>query len=80
MKLEYDARSNAAYLYLGRTAKKGVVARTRRVAQDILLDFNRSGRLIGIEVLDAVGLLPHKLLRDAARERDARRARRKRAP
>jgi len=50
MKLEYDKDVDAAYIYIEESRK---VASTTKVTEDILLDFDNKGRVIGIEVLNA---------------------------
>lgn len=63
IKVEYDASTNAAYLYLVHPIGRGRVTRTKAVAHEgINLDFSASGTLIGIEVLDARARLPAILL------------------
>lgn len=70
MKVEYDRRADAAYIILGEQVGRGEVSRT--VACDpsrevINLDFDREGRLVGIEVLDASKCLSPEVLRSATR-------------
>lgn len=50
MKVTYDAQVDAAYIYL---TKKVSEPETRQVDDDIALDFDEQGRLVGIEVLAA---------------------------
>lgn len=59
MRLAYDAEADAAYLYLVEGEK---AARTVAATNDVNLDFDADGRLIGIEVLDARRRLPKSLL------------------
>lgn len=66
MRVEYDKKVDAAYIYLTEIDIGGV-ARTvpmdpTEVRGEINLDFDRNGRLVGIEVLDATRLLPSQLL------------------
>ena len=68
MKISYDPEIDAAYIYLVGEIAPGGVAKTypcdpREVNGQINLDFDSSGRLIGIEVLDASKRLPVQLLR-----------------
>jgi uncharacterized protein YuzE len=63
MKIVYDKSIDAAYLYLVDGIEAGGVAKTYccdplEVNGQIHLDFDKQGRLIGIEVLDASKLLP----------------------
>ena len=50
MRITYDAVADAAYIYL---ADKIQPPETRQVDEDIYLDFDEHGKLVGIEVLDA---------------------------
>ena len=50
MRITYDSKANAVYIYLSENADH---FETRQVDPDINLDFDTSGRLRGIEVLDA---------------------------
>lgn len=66
MKIEYDADVDAAYIYL-RANGAGDVTTTvpGEPGSDALmvnLDFDRDGRLVGIEVMDASTKLPPEFL------------------
>jgi len=50
MKITYDKYANAMYISLG---KKGKYSHTREVTDDFLIDFATTGRVTGIEILDA---------------------------
>jgi uncharacterized protein YuzE len=72
LRVTYDAKANAAYLYLTdpRVARK--VARMYpcdpiEVGGMINLDFDADGRLIGVEVLAASTKLPQYVLDQAER-------------
>jgi uncharacterized protein YuzE len=55
--------TNAAYIYLVDSIEPGGVAKTYRCeGGSINLDFDKRGRLLGIEVLDANRILPTSLL------------------
>jgi uncharacterized protein YuzE len=45
----YDAQADAAYFRLG----ESTVFESEEVAPDVILDFDREGRLVGLEVLQA---------------------------
>ena len=67
MNINYDFHVDAAYIELV-PVQAGDAARTyacdpAEVGGQIQLDFDDSGRLIGIEVLDASQLLPKTLLK-----------------
>ena len=52
MRMTYDPAADAMYLYLTELAAGAAeVARTEEVAPGLMLDFDRDGRVIGIEVL-----------------------------
>lgn len=68
MRITYDSDADAAYIYLVDEIGAGGVDRTvpvEAIATHAMvnLDFDASGKLIGIEVLDASNLLPDDLLR-----------------
>ena len=50
MRITYDSKADAVYIYLSENADH---FETRQVDPDINLDFDTSGRLRGVEVLDA---------------------------
>ena len=71
MRVEFDRSSNAAYIYL-KSIGQGEAVRQHEVDDPdtrgmIVLDFDKDGRLIGIEVLDATRALPEEVLRGAER-------------
>ncbi|MCL4213241.1 MAG: DUF2283 domain-containing protein [Gemmatimonadales bacterium] len=67
MKITYDESVDAAYIYLAVATEPGGVERTYccdplEVNGQIHLDFDKQGRLIGIEVLGASKLLPEGII------------------
>lgn len=50
MRITYDAKADAVYIYLTDAVSE---PETRKVDSEINLDFDSSGRLVGIEVLAA---------------------------
>lgn len=67
MKVTYDTSVDAAYIQLADQIEKSAVAKTYtcdpvEVNGQISLDFDASGKLIGIEVLDASKKLPKSCL------------------
>lgn len=67
MRFTYDAVADAAYLYIAEEIPPGAVAKTYccdpgEVGGMINLDFDNSGKLLGVEVLDASALLPAAVL------------------
>ncbi|MCS3939534.1 uncharacterized protein YuzE [Salinibacter ruber] len=55
MKVEYDPARDLLYLWLA--APGTAAARTETVSPGVHADFDRDGRLIGLEVLDASDVL-----------------------
>lgn len=54
MKITYDKIANAAYM----TLRKGKVAKTVEMSDNVIIDLNKKGNLLGIEMLDASNQLP----------------------
>jgi uncharacterized protein YuzE len=69
MKIVFDPKADAVYIYLStNTSKKSHKTYTCdpcEVNGQINLDFNSDGRLIGIEVLDARKLLPEEFIKSS---------------
>jgi uncharacterized protein YuzE len=59
MKIEYDSVRDLLYIWFGIPGEKA--AKTETVVPGVHADFNRQGRLIGIEVLDASEVLQQKV-------------------
>ncbi|MGB9777527.1 MAG: DUF2283 domain-containing protein [Anaerolineae bacterium] len=59
MKIEYDPVRDLLYIWFATPGEKA--ARTETVMPGVYADFNREGRLIGIEVLDASEVLQHRV-------------------
>jgi len=62
MKIEYDKEADAAYIYLEEDIKEGEAEKTIELNKNIILDFNKEGKLLGIEVLDASKILNDKII------------------
>lgn len=59
MKITYDKKVDALYIEL----KVGVYDHTKKMTGDILVDINKRGKIMGIEILDAsknIGLVNQK--------------------
>jgi uncharacterized protein YuzE len=70
MRVTHDRSTDAAYIYLAASIGRGSVASTyacdpSEVDGQIHLDFDGTGVLVGIEVLDASHKLPPEVLSDA---------------
>jgi len=59
MKIEYDSVRDLLYIWFGIPGEKA--AKTETVVPGVHADFNRRGRLIGIEVLDASEVLQQRV-------------------
>jgi len=66
MKIEYDKDVDAAYIYL--TDSKIKSAKTVELNENIILDYDREGKIIGVEVLQASVVLSKKVLAEAGKE------------
>jgi uncharacterized protein YuzE len=71
VKITFDRGANAAYIALkeigpGEAARQHVVD-AQHTRGMIVLDFDKKGRLIGIEVLEATKALPEEVLKGAER-------------
>lgn len=49
MKIEYSREADAIYVYF----KEEYAATSREIEDGVVLDFDKNGQIIGIEVLDA---------------------------
>lgn len=59
MKIEYDKIADAMYIYL-KTAK---VYKTVKMQNRVIVDVDRKGNVIGIEVLDISSQVPKKSIK-----------------
>lgn len=62
MKLTYDREVDAAYVYLVYPIKEGQAKIQRCVNENIMLDFDSKGKLLGVEILNASKVLNKKAL------------------
>ena len=62
---EYDKEVDAAYIYLKHPIKEGEAKRTIALNNNIILDFDKEQKLIGVEVLSASRVLSRKVLSEA---------------
>lgn len=49
MKIEYDHDADALYVYL--TSSKQKIAKTREIEDGVMLDLNKKGEVLGIELI-----------------------------
>ncbi len=59
MKIEYDSERDLLYVWFGAPGTKA--ARTETPSPGVHADFDATGKLIGLEVLDASGTLGRKV-------------------
>lgn len=59
MKIEYDPVRDLLYMYFSEPEKKS--AETVTIRPGVHADFDKNGRLIGIEVLDAKEIMGEKI-------------------
>ena len=59
MKMEYDSVRDLLYIWFGLPGERA--AKTETVVPGVHADFDREGRLLGIEVLDASEVLRHRV-------------------
>ena len=57
MRFEYDKESDAAYIYLEDSIEDGEAEKTIELNDNIIVDFDKNGKLLGIEILDASKVL-----------------------
>ena len=60
MKFEYDKSVDAAYIYLEDSIADGEVDKTIELNNNIILDFDKEGKLLGVEILSASKVLNKK--------------------
>ncbi len=65
MKFEYDKEADAAYIYLVYPVKEGEAKNTVELKENIMLDFDSNGKLLGMEILNASKVLNRKVLLEA---------------
>lgn len=65
MKFEYDKEADAAYIYLEGSITDGQAEKTIELNDDIIVDFDKNGKLLGIEILSASKVLHQKSLLEA---------------
>ncbi|MAH06918.1 DUF2283 domain-containing protein [Candidatus Pacearchaeota archaeon] len=65
MKIKLDKDADAAYIKIVDKIKDGEATKNIMLSENIILDFNSEGNLLGIEVLDASKTLNQDLLLEA---------------
>lgn len=64
MKFEYDKDIDAAYIYIDYPIEDGEAKNTIELNENIILDFDENGRLLGIEILNASKVLSENAIRE----------------
>ena len=62
MKFEYDKEVDATYIYIVYPINDGEVKKSIEINENITLDFDSEGKLLGVEVLNASEVLNKKVL------------------
>ena len=62
MKFEYDKDADAAYVYLKYPIKDGEVKSTVEQGNNIVLDYDKNKKLIGVEILEASKIMDKEVL------------------
>ena len=62
MKIEYGKDVDAAYIYLDNSISDNEVKKTIELNENIMLDLDAKGKILGIEILDASKVLNSKVL------------------
>lgn len=60
MKITYNKKADAAYIYIKKRILPGEVKKTMALNHDIKLDFDKNNKLVGIEILHASRNMPEK--------------------
>lgn len=60
MKIRYDNKADAIYIYLTESTKKST--ETEEISNEIFMDYDASGQPIGIEIIGVKDKLPTKTL------------------
>lgn len=64
MKLEYDKKADAAYIYLKYPIEDNEVKKSLELNENITIDLDSSGKLIGIEILNASKVLNKEIIEE----------------
>ncbi len=69
MKLVYDKEADAAYIYIAPSIKRKEVKKTVEINQDVYLDYDKNGKILGLEILSASKLINKKTIASAKKNR-----------
>ena len=56
MRVRYDSEANALYIRF----REGKIAESDELRDDVIIDYDSEGKPIGVEILDASGILADK--------------------
>lgn len=62
MRLDTDKGTNTAYIYVKDNIKAGEVKKTIAMNDEIILEFSKDMKLLGVEILNATKYLPKEIL------------------
>ena len=62
MKITFDKEIDTAYIYLKEEIKPGEAIKNMQVEDNIILDFDINGKLLGIEILNVSTKMPQDFL------------------
>ena len=65
MKIEYDEEADAAYIYLKYPLKDGECKTTKELNENVIFDYDKDGKLVGVEILHASKVLTKKVIEEA---------------
>ena len=65
MKLEYDKEVDASYIYIEHPINEREVKKTIELNENIVIDFDKKGKLLGMEILNASKVMNKKVLVEA---------------
>ena len=60
MKVEYDKEADATYIYLEYPIKDGSVKKTKELSEDVIIDYDKNEKILGVEILNASKILTKK--------------------
>ena len=61
MHIKFDSKANASYIKLA----EGKFASNKKISEDIIIDFDNKGKLLGVEILNASKVMEKKVLIEA---------------
>lgn len=65
MRFKYDKEVDAGYIYIKYPIRSGEAKKTVTLNDNIILDFDKKDKLIGVEILNASKIMNRQVLRNA---------------